>query len=233
MELIVDRPTGENRMLQRLPVSERRRISALTKNVALAAGDVLCEAGARIRHVFFPHEGIISLHVGGASVEVAVVGLEGMFGLHIAAGKSTSPVGATVSVSGAAAKMVATAFPGVLEQCPVLREALLVHADGLLHQAFQRIACTSAHSASARLAGMILLTGDRLRSSTIAATQESLALKLGVLRSAVSMAAGRFQRQGLIAYRRGEIRILNRRGLTAEACDCYGVVAAAYREAKR
>ncbi len=227
------RPARENRMLRRLPVSERLRISALTKNVPLSAGDVLCEAGARMRHVFFPHEGIISLHVGSASVEVAVVGFEGVFGLHIAAGKSTSPVRATVSASGAAAKMLANAFPGVLKQCPVLREALLVHADGLLHQAFQKIACTSAHSASARLAGMILSRGDCLRSSIIAATQESLALNLGVLRSAVGMAAGRFQRQGLIAYRRGEIKILNRRGLITEACPCFRVVAGAFREAVR
>jgi len=220
-------------MLQRLPISERRRISALTTNVPLSAGDLLCEAGARMRHVLFPHEGIISLHVGGASVEVAVVGFEGVFGLHIAAGKSISPVRATVRAAGAAATLVAKAFPGVLRQCPVLREALLVHADGLLHQAFQKIACTSAHSASARLAGMILSRGDRLRSSTIAATQESLALNLGVLRSAVSVAAGRLQRQGLIAYRRGEIKILNRRGLIAEACPCYRVDAAAFREAVR
>ncbi len=233
MDPTVARPARENRMLQRLPVSERRCISALTKDVPLSAGDVLCEAGARIRHVLFPHDGIISLYVASASVEVGVVGLEGVFGLHIAAGKLTSPVRATVSASGAAAKMLATAFPAVLEQCPGLREVLLVHADRLLHQAFQKIACTSAHSASARLAGMILSRGDRLRSSTIAATQESLALNLGVLRSAVSMAAGGFQRQGLITYRRGEIKILNRRGLITEACPCYRVVAAAFREAVR
>ncbi len=223
-----------NRLLQRLPAIERRRFESRARHVDLLVGSVLCEAGKRMSHVYFPHRGVISLAAqagAGEVVHLGHVGEEGMLGLHVASGASLSPMHAVVHGEGHAAQVDASGFAALLKRCPALRHALFVYSHGLMAQISQAVVCNTLHPVSARLARWLLTASDRLHSHTILATQEQVALTLGVLRLSVNQAATEFQNEGLISYRRGKINIESRPGLKERACACYGITDRIFREA--
>ena len=223
-----------NRLLHRLPEAERQRFEARAKTVDLLVGSVLCEAGQRMSHVYFPHRGVISLFgygKPGEAVHLAHVGEEGMLGLPVAVGASVSPMHAVVHGEGSAAQVDSSGFAALLERCPMLHHSLFVYSHGLMAQISQAVVCNTLHPVPSRLARWLLTASDRLHSAQIKATQEHVATTLGVLRLSVSQAASEFQEQGLITYRRGKIRIENRAGLKAHACACYGITDKIFREA--
>ena len=74
------------------------------------------------------------------------------------------------------------------------------------------------------------MTHDRVDGNELALTQEFLSYMLGVRRAGVTEACGTLQRSGLIRYRHGHITVVDRDGLEAIACECYGVAVAAYTE---
>ena len=223
-----------NRLLQRLPAAERRRFEAQARDVALPSGFVLCEAGKRMSHVYFPHDGYIGLAAEAERREVVhlgVVGEEGMLGLFVAAGANAAPLHAVVHGEGHAARVDASGFAALLERCPSLQQSLLVYSHRLMAQIAQAVVCNTLHPVPSRLARWLLTSSDRLRSSTIIATQEHVASALGVLRLAVNQAAATFQDEGLISYRRGVIEIESRAGLKARACACYAINHRIFKEA--
>ena len=154
-----------------------------------------------------------------------------MLGLSVAAGAVMSPVHAVVHGKGHAAQVDSPSFSTLLKRCPVLRHALLVHSYRLMAQISQAVVCNTLHSVSSRLARWMLTTSDRLHSQTIVATQEHMAMTLGVMRLSVGQAATEFQDEGLISYRRGVVKIESRPGLRARACVCYGITDRIFREA--
>ncbi|HLL72871.1 MAG TPA: Crp/Fnr family transcriptional regulator [Pyrinomonadaceae bacterium] len=223
-----NQPVG-NRLLAALPKKEYQQLLADSETVPLTFGDILFEPGENIRHVYFPNEGMISLlsAVGeGEHVEVGIVGREGMAGLPVFMGVSKSRNRGLVQGEGSALRMTAAALRKVLSNGhgSTLQKLLHRYTHSLLTQISQSAACNRFHLVNSRLARWLLMTHDRIEGDQFRLTQEFLSLMLGVRREGVTLAAGALQKQKLISYSRGQIKILDRAGLEAASCKCYEVV---------
>jgi len=216
-----------NSRLAALPREDYQRLLADLEPVTLTAGEVLYEPGERIRYVYFPsgaHVSLLVLVADQKALEVGLVGREGMVGIPLALGLDVSPVRALVQGTGSALRMEAARFREALGRCPPLQHELYRYAYAKLVQARQTAACNRFHHLEARLARWLLMTRDRMQSDQFHLTHEFLADTLGIRRVGVTNAATALQRRKLISYRRGNIRILDRKGLKAAACGCYEVV---------
>ena len=225
------RGSGVNRLLAALPPASQRRMLRVCEPVELVFGDILCQPGERIRHVYFPINCFISLVAalkGPASLEVGLIGDEGMLGMSLALGVDISPMRGLVQGAGTAMRMPAAAFCKELEDDAVLRRSMGRYTYVLLAQLAQTAACTCFHVLDARLARWLLMTHDRAHADHFYLTHALLAEMLGVRRSGVTRAAGELQRRNLIHYSRGGITVLDRRGLEKTACECYAAVIADY-----
>lgn len=217
-------PTVTNQLLDRLPIRERERFLADCTQVDLVLGSVLCEPGDRIRHVHFPIASFISVLAavdGHSTLEVGMIGSEGMHGHTLILGGSVSPLRALTQGAGATLRMKATTFHEHLEDLPALRPLLQRYLIVLLNQLAQTSACTRFHVVEKRLARWLLMSQDRAHADSFDVTQEFLAFMLGVRRVGVTKAAGLLQLRKLIRYKRGKVTILNRQRLEAAACSCY------------
>ena len=216
-----------NRLLGDLPHRARQDIRQECELVDLAFGDVLHDRGQRIRDVYFPTGSFIALAAtvdGHASLDVALVGSEGMLGWPLVMGVEISPLRARVLGSGGAWRMQAGHFRRVLATTPSLRQRLDLYLNLQLAQFAQTSVCTCFHMLEARLAYWLLMTHDRAHSDHFHLTHALLAGMLGVRRSGVTTAAGSLQGRQLIRYSRGDITILDREGLERASCECYRMV---------
>ncbi|HSD96713.1 MAG TPA: Crp/Fnr family transcriptional regulator [Sulfuricaulis sp.] len=213
-----------NSVLRALSPVDNKRLLAHSEQVDLTYGDILCEPGKQIRYVYFPNDGIISLLTpldGHDSAEVGLVGREGMAGMALFLGVSVSPVRMLVQGTGTATRMKAVSFRKELKRNPVLQLELGHYLYAFMAQVTQTAACNRHHQLGERLARWLLMTHDRVQSNEYHLTQEFLAHMLGVRRVGVTRAAGLLQDKKLISYRRGNITILNRKGLERASCRCY------------
>ncbi len=227
--------TPVNWVLDGIPTAQSARLRRQLEPVTLSFGQVLYEPGRRIRHVYFPLDSLISLLTvvdGRRSLEVGMVGREGMAGMPFVLGMGVSGVRALVQGAGAALRIAATPFRTEFDRNPSLQYALHRYTYALMAQISQTAACNRFHDAQARLARWLLMTRDRVGSSRFPLTQEFLAHMLGLRRVGVTEAAGEFKRRGLIAYSRGHITILDEARLGAAACSCYRIVNEVFRRAQ-
>lgn len=233
MNSAVPLPVAEhnsNLLLAGLPPQELAPLLPLLDQVRVEAGQVLCEAGDPIEHIYFPHDCLISLlgvADGRMTLEVGQVGAEGVLGVSTALGHDTTQVRAVVQRAGSASRMEGARFHVEVERSPALQRMLYRYTDALLAQAIQIAVCSRFHVLEARLARSLLVTRDRLQSDRFHLTHEFLAHALGVRRVGVTKAASALQQQGLINYSRGNIEILDADGLAAASCTCYRIVAQA------
>jgi CRP-like cAMP-binding protein len=221
-------PTLEdNRLLACLPRTVRTLWEPHLEAVDLKLGQVIYEAQARSRYVYFPITTIVSLLYvmeNGQSAEIAIVGNEGMVGLALIMGGDTTPSRAVVQSAGKAFRMKAQFMKHeFLLVAPVLH-LVLRYTQALITQMAQTAVCNRHHSLDQQLCRWLLLSLDRMPGSDLVMTQELIANMLGVRREGVTEAAGRLQHAGLIKYRRGRITVLNRAGLEKRTCECYQVV---------
>jgi CRP-like cAMP-binding protein len=217
-------PTLENQLIARLPRQSRSTLLKLCEPVQLKMAEVLCTGGKPIRHVYFPIDGFVSLVTlldGKPVLEVGMVGSEGMIGAQMALGVIQEPLHAVVQGPGSALRIGSTAFQRELKQNAALHQSLNRYLHVTMTQLAGSAACLRFHLLGPRLARWLLMTQDRAHSDNFRVTHEFLAFMLGVRRVGITTAAKALQRQGLVEYHRGDIKILNRTGLKKVACSCY------------
>lgn len=220
-----------NRLLATLPRGEYLRLFPHLEPIDLTFGEVIYDPGQVIRHAYFPNTGMISLlsSVGQQStLEVGVVGNEGMAGIPLFLGVKRSRGRALVQGAGTAMRLKASQMRKESNHGGALQRLLHRYVHALLTQVSQSAACNRFHRVEARLARWLLMTQDRMASEEFRLTQDFLANMLGVRREGVSVAAGALSEQGLIRYSRGNITILDRVGLEAISCQCYRIIKEEY-----
>ena len=214
-----------------MPAAEFGRLLPYLELVEMPLGEVLYESGARLEHVYFPTTCIVSLLYvleNGASAEIAVVGNEGILGISLFMGGETTPSRAVVQSAGYGYRLRAPLLKEEFNRAgPVLR-LLLRYTQALITQMTQTAVCNRHHSIDQQLCRWLLLSLDRLPSSSLTMTQELIANMLGVRREGVTVAARSLQRSGLIRYSRGRIDVIDRPGLEKAVCECYAVVKAEF-----
>ena len=227
------RPPG-NRVLASLPVKSYQRLRLQLEPVILTFGQVLYEPGGPIRQVYFPVDCLISLLTAvdkRRTLEVGMVGNEGMAGMPVVLGVDVSGVRALVQGGGNALRMSSMRFRIAFDRDQPLQQALFRYAHALMAQISQTAACNRFHAAEARLARWLLMTRERVGSDDFPLTHEFLAHMLGLRREGVTEAASALKRRKLIDYSRGKIQILDSKGLAASSCSCYQIVNTVYKHA--
>lgn len=217
-----------NRLLAALPTKEYQRLFPdLEHCKLLTLGESIYNPGDIIRHVYFPNSGMISLLAtieNSSTLEVGIVGNEGIIGLPVFLGVKTSKHRAIVQGTGTAMRMNASAFQTECKHGGLLPRLLQRFTHSLLMQVSQSAVCYRFHTTETRLARWLLMTSDRIRANEFQITQEFLSNMLGVRREAVNKAATSLQQQKLISYSRGNITIFNRVSLKSVACKCYTII---------
>jgi CRP-like cAMP-binding protein len=226
----------DNHLLSALPESAQQGWLPLLEPVRLTAGQVLYGSGTRPTHVHFPTTAVLAQVFGvqgETSIEVALIGHEGMAGGALFLGDGIVPCSTVVLCAGDAWRLPARALLDEFERSPTVRRVLLRYAQALITQTAQAAVSNRHHSLEQRLCGWLLMVLDRLGGDELPVTQAVIAQSLGMRREGVTQSAHHLQALGLIRYSRGHIRILDREGLEWRACECYAVVSKAYEQLVR
>ena len=225
--VIHDYDRGRNHLLAELPDEEFARLEPFLEAISSESGDVVAAPGQTIDHAYFPLSGMISvvaLFSEGLGVEVATIGNEGMIGLPIFLGADSSPFHVMWQLAGETLRIRAQDFLPALIPGSRLENVLTTYSQAYFVHTAQNAACNGLHPVSQRAARWLLATQDRAGGDEFFLTQEFLAFMLGVTRQSVGIAVGELQETGLISYHRGHMTILDREGLLAISCECYGIV---------
>jgi CRP-like cAMP-binding protein len=218
-----------NRLLAALPATEYQRLLPELETVDLTFAQVIYKPGDTIRHVYFPNDSVVSLLAAEdhhASLEVGMIGNEGMTGVCVFMGVPTSRPLALVQGAGAAVRMKSAALRREMDHVGSFHSLLHRYMHSLLTQMTLSSACNRFHTLNARLARWLLMTQDRIGSDEFRLTQEFMSNMLGVRREGVNKAAGDLQKEKLVSYTRGHMAILNRAGLERISCECYRIIKA-------
>jgi CRP-like cAMP-binding protein len=219
---------NENRLLAALPHEEYKRLQPHLELVHLSTRRTLAEAGDPIRHAYFLNSGmgsLLALTQGGATVEIAMVGNEGMLGIPVVLGAYKTVYRIMVQIPGDAMRIKADVIWTEFKRGGELQGLLLGYTHALITQISQSAVCNRFHTVEKRLCRWLLIAHDRVEGNTFHLTQEIISFMMGTPRTAVTMAAGTLQDAGLIRYKRGKITIIDRPGLEQSACECYRIVA--------
>jgi CRP-like cAMP-binding protein len=221
----------KNHLLAALPDEDWERWLPLLETVSMPLGQVLYESGVTLNYVYFPLTSIVSLLYvmqNGASAEIAVVGHAGLVGVSLFMGGESTPSRAVVQSEGLGCRLRAQTLKDEFNKAGAVLHLLLRYTQALLTQMAQTAVCNRHHTLDQQLCRWLLLSLDRLEGDELIMTQELIANMLGVRREGVTEGALKLQKVGLISYSRGHIRVLDRKGLEARTCECYGVVKREY-----
>jgi CRP-like cAMP-binding protein len=216
-----------NVILLSLPNEEYSLLRTHLEPAELPQYEILHEPGQKIDFAYFLNEGmtsLVALSHDGRSVEVGIVGKEGMVGMSLMMGLRREIFRAIMQMSGSGLRIRSEVFQDVLPRASTLRSEL--NRFGLMHgmQVAQLAACNRLHEVDQRLVRWLLMCQDRVDSELLPLTHEFLAQMLGTGRPSVSLAVADLENAGLIENMRGTIRVLNRKSLEEAACECYGVI---------
>jgi CRP-like cAMP-binding protein len=215
-----------NRILLGLSPADRGRLLRTLEPITFALGDVVCEPGVRSEHIYFPTTAVVSsLYTmeDGTTMEMGLAGNDGVVGVSLFLGGDTTPHRDVVVVAGHALMMRARTLREEFAAGGALQGLLLRYTHALITQISQTAACNRLHAAQQRLCRWLLMCHDRVETNDLQMTQEFISTMLGGRRETVTVAARRLQEAGLIRYARGQITILDRKGLEATVCECYTV----------
>ena len=216
-----------NRLLGALEKASRRRIDAYLEPLTLELGTVVCEAGGLLNHAYFPRGAVLSLLTvleNGSAIETANIGSEGAFGLFAAMYSRVSFNRCLVQLAGGADRCPIEWLRAEFKRSEHVRDLFVSYSETLLSQVQQTVACNALHSTEERMCRWLLIMHDRAEGQALPYTHEFLSHMLGANRKSVTLAAQSLQNAGLISYRRGRIRVLDRRGLEKASCECYAIV---------
>jgi CRP-like cAMP-binding protein len=216
-----------NKVLLSLTARQFRMLRPRLRFQTLSHHDILHESQRKVEWIYFPNDGLISLVIvmaNGKTAEASVVGSEGVVGLEGAFGFKRSPIREVVQISGTAYRMHADKLQKIFQLSPeiLLRFSRFAMVNRM--QVSQTAACNRLHEVDKRLARWLLMTQDRVQSGLLPITHDFLATMLGTDRGSVTTAAGVLQRQQIIEYTRGSVRVLNRKALEDCSCECYGLI---------
>lgn len=219
-------PVYRNLILAALPVATVSELRPLLTRVRLVKGQILLEQDELLEQVWFVEQGFVSmvarLDNGATGVEVALIGRESLVGLSaVVTSRPLALNCAMVQMPGEAYRMPVDALRHCLEQIPQFRRHLLRAFQVEIAQISQSAACNGRHTVAERCARWLLMAGERVGSNQLSLTQEFLSVMLSVRRPGVTLALGSLQKAGLIRTHRGNISIVDHRGLAAAACECY------------
>jgi CRP-like cAMP-binding protein len=218
------KPRDRNRILASLPSSSYGRLLSRMEVVPFPRRQSLSEPYKPVSHVYFPRNGVASIvtrMAEGGIIEVATIGNEGLVGLSAYFGDGRFPMEIFVQIPGEAVRMEADTFRQEVRADEAFAIVIRRYTQALLVQIGQSFACNRVHPIDQRCARWLLMSHDRVLREEVDLTQEFLAEMLGVRRAGVTQAAGVLRRRKLIDYRRGKIRIVDRKGLEKAACECY------------
>jgi CRP-like cAMP-binding protein len=221
----------QNQLLAALSEIEYQRLVPNLELVSLPLHKVIYEPGEPITHVYFPHQALVSLvslMEDGSTVEVGLVGNEGMVGLPVIWGGDTTTTKAFVQIADSGSRMKASLLKIEFDRGDQLQTLLLRYMQALHTQISQLAACNRLHMIEGRLARWLLSVHDRMQKDEFPLTHEFIGQMLGTRRAGVTEAAGVLSQGGMIRYTRGKITILDRQKLEATACECYGLVKSEY-----
>jgi CRP-like cAMP-binding protein len=218
---------SQNQLLGALPKADLLRLLPHLETITMPLGQVVFESGGKLRHLYFPASGIVSLLYAmenGASTEIAVIGNEGAVGIALFMGGESTPSRAVVTSAGTGFRLKAAIVKTEFDRGGALQYRLLRYTQALIAQMTQTAVCNRHHSVDQQLCRWLLLSLDRLPGNELKMTQQLIANMLGVRREGVTEAAGKLQEAGLIRYQRGHITVLERARLAQRVCECYAVV---------
>ena len=215
---------GSNQLLNLLPQKNRIQFIDRCEVASLKLGDVIANSGDVIEYIYFPIKGIISLEkkiTDSPYLVITLIGNEGVLFPTITLGEDYTPCRAVVQKAGFVLRIATADFIHQIEHQAELRLLLKRYIFVMYSELLQTVACNLFHLLESRLARLLLNFQDKSQCDELHVTQELLAQMLGVRRVGVTKAAGSLQRQNLISYSRGNVIILNHKGLKAASCLCY------------
>lgn len=221
------RVSSGNRILAALPGDQFVRLLPHLSTVRLQRDEVVYITGDQIRYVYFPVSGLMSLlstTETGSTVEVAMVGNEGIIGLPVILKNRMIPYEVTVQTESQAFRITAEDLQEEFDKGEALHELILRYLNILIAEISQSALCHRFHTVEEALGRWLLMAQDRLNTENLHLTQEIISHALGVPRTGVTMAAGSLQRAGLIRYSRGKITIVDRIRLEANSCECFRIL---------
>lgn len=222
---------SENRLLSSLSRKDYETLEPHLRTLQLTAGQVLHEANSQFSHCYFLENTVValtSLTEKGSSVAVGMVGVEGVIGAAAVLDPHLTTPRSVVLVTGTTRIIPVDILRLWCARNSTLRRPLIEYAGAMFMQIVQTSACNRFHDTIQRLTRVLLIVQDRLKLDSVPFTHEGLADALGTDRVSVTRAARSLKSAGLIEYGRGQVIILDRKGLESAACECYGVIRAAY-----
>jgi CRP-like cAMP-binding protein len=229
----VEKRWQENRLLAALPERDRSRLIPQLEILTLFAKEAVHESGEELNFVYFPLDCIVALISSvesKATVEVGLIGSEGLVGAPILMGAKHANSQALILAEGKALRVPAAIIKKEAKRSSRMREVILTYANALLAQSAQLAACHRYHTPQARLARLLLMINDRMNTTELRITQDLLAHLLGTRRATMTQVANQLQDSGLIQLVRGRIRFLDRAGLEKKSCSCYSIITAQQAE---
>jgi CRP-like cAMP-binding protein len=214
-----------NHVLAALPGGDWDQLRPSLQRIVVPQRHTLYKAGDPITHVYFVEHGVVSVLASvadGGMSEVGIVGPEGLVGLGALLGAEVAPLHKISQCPCTVLRVEARSCKAIFDESATFRRLVLQRVQAFMAVTAQISACNRYHDMKRRFARRLLMAADRLGSDIVLATHEFLASALGVRRVGITTAAGALRRAGLIRYHNGEIEILDRQGLEAEACPCYG-----------